>query len=59
MARALVIEACLFVQEWRAKFREFEALASLARGEQEEQSENLTKPVGTNNPDRASRFQTA
>jgi hypothetical protein len=30
MARALVIEACLFVQEWRAKFTEVEALAALA-----------------------------
>jgi hypothetical protein len=42
-----------------AKFTEVEALAALARGEQEEQSENLTKPIGTNNPDCASHFQTA
>jgi hypothetical protein len=41
------------------KFTELEALAALARDEQEEQSENLTKPIGTNNPDCASHFQTA
>jgi hypothetical protein len=41
-----------------AKFTEVEALAGLALGEQEEQSENLTKPIGTNNPDCASHFQT-
>jgi hypothetical protein len=42
-----------------AKFTEVEALAALARGELEEQFENLTKPIGTSNPDCASHFQTA
>jgi hypothetical protein len=40
-SRCLVIEACLFVQEWRAKFTRLKHSPPSHRREQEEQSENL------------------
>jgi hypothetical protein len=39
--RALVIEACLFVQEWRPNSRRLKHSPPSHRREQEEQSENL------------------
>jgi hypothetical protein len=50
-AKALVIEACLLVQERRAKFTDVEALAALCTA-------RIT-PIDTNYPDCTSHFQIA